>query len=169
VQPALPKVVQKTGKDAISASPRLTGPTVPGRTAIIKSNGFAVPPAAAPLAVKRMIWTANRMIGLRYIWGGGHRSFADRGYDCSGAVSFALHAADLLGWPMVSGELAKWGRPGGGRWVTIYANRTHVFMRIAGIRLDTSPVADPSGRLGPRWRVLPRPWTHFHRRHPAGL
>lgn len=162
-------VTEKTNKNAISAAPRLTGPTIPGRTAQLRSDGTAVPPAAAPLAVKQMVWTANRLIGRRYRYGGGHRSFADSSYDCSGAVSYALHAAALLDWPMVSGDLARWGRAGAGRWVTIYANRNHVYMTIAGVRLDTSPVADPGGLSGPRWRPLWRPSARFHKRHPVGL
>ena len=59
----------------------------------------------------------------RYIWGGGHRRWEDRGYDCSGSVSYALHGAGLLDAPLVSGELGRWGDAGPGRWVTIYAQR----------------------------------------------
>ncbi len=163
------RVVRKTNKKAISASPRITGPTVPGTKAVKRSDGTAVPPSAAPLAVKKMIWTANRLIGRRYRYGGGHVSFADSSYDCSGAVSYALHAAGLLSYPKVSGDLARSYRPGNGRWVTIYAHSGHVYMTIAGLRLDTSAVNDPGGLGGPRWRPLYRDSRGFHKRHPAGL
>jgi hypothetical protein len=156
-------------RHAIAATTVLSGPTVRGTRAVLRPSGKAAAPAAAPAAVKQMIWTANRLTDRRYRWGGGHRSFSDSSYDCSGAVSYALHAAGLLAWPEVSGQLARFGAPGPGRWVTVYANGRHTYTVIAGLRLDTSPVADPTGRSGPRWRVYERPSTHFHRRHPAGL
>ncbi len=154
---------------AIAVTPRLRGPTVPGRRAVVRADGTAAAPAAAPMVVKRMIWTANRLVRLRYVWGGGHSSFSDSGYDCSGSVSYVLHVGGLLDTPLVSGALARYGRPGPGRWVTWYANAGHVFMRVAGLRLDTSPVADPSGRRGPRWRPLDRGSAGFRVRHPANL
>ena len=33
------------------------------------------------------------------MWGGGHGKWHDKGYDCSGSVSFALAAAGLLDGP----------------------------------------------------------------------
>jgi hypothetical protein len=146
--------------------PILSGPTVPGRVARILASGRAAAPAGAPRSVKVLIWTANRLIGLHYKWGGGHGTFADRGYDCSGAVSYALHAAGLLSVPEVSGELAHWGRQGKGRWITVYANATHVWMIVAGIRLDTSSEGDPAGLSGPRWRPAERSTRRFHPRRP---
>ena len=101
-----------------------------------------------------MIWAGNELIGKPYIWGGGHASFFARGYDCSGTVSYALHSAGLLTWPEVSGELESFGGRGVGHWVTIFANAGHVYMTIAGIRLDTSPAYDPTNLEGPRWRPL---------------
>jgi hypothetical protein len=133
-------------------------------------DGEAVPPPSAPPAVKRVIAAANEIDHTPYIWGGGHASFTAKGYDCSGAVSYALHGADLLGYTQVSGQLAGYGDPGGGKWITIYANAEHVFMIVAGLRFDTRN--NPSGVSGPRWKmaapestILPK----FAVRHPAGL
>ncbi len=131
-------------------------------------HGEAVPPPEAPPAVKAAIAAANTIRYKPYIWGGGHGRWQARGYDCSGAVSFALHGGGLLGAPLVSGQLAHWGRPGRGRWITIYANATHVYAVIAGRRWDT--VGDPPGISGPRWHPSMRGETKagFIVRHPAG-
>jgi cell wall-associated NlpC family hydrolase len=134
------------------------------RTAVL-DHGVAHAPAAAPAAVRAAIAAANRIRHKPYVWGGGHASFSARGYDCSGAVSFVLHAAGLLSFPEVSGALARWGVKGEGRWITVYANAGHAFMVIAGLRFDTSG----AGASGPRWRAEPRWLRGFHRRHPAGL
>jgi hypothetical protein len=152
-----------------------TGPTEPitywpapprGAVAKLRANGrTAVAPKSAPTPVKAMIKAANRITRKPYKWGGGHGNWSDRGYDCSGAVSYVLHAAGILNWPMVSGGLASWGVKGRGRWVQIYANKGHVFMVIAGLRFDTSG----AGESGPRWRVEPRFTKGFRLRHPAGL
>ena len=107
------------------------------------SGGHAIAPPGAPLAVKRAIAAANQIDGRPYVWGGGHASFLSRGYDCSGAVGYVLHAAGLLDQTMVSGQLAYWGESGLGRWITVYANDEHVFMVIAGLRFDTRD--DPPG------------------------
>jgi hypothetical protein len=141
---------------------------VPGRTARY-IHGLAAAPEAAPLKVQEMIWAGNELIGKPYIWGGGHASFIARGYDCSGTVSYALHAAGLLSWPEVSGELASFGGRGVGHWVTIFANAGHVYMTIAGIRLDTAPAWDPTNLEGPRWRPLMPTNAGFAVRHPNGL
>lgn len=131
------------------------------------SGGIATAPPGAPNAVKQAIVAANQIRGRPYVWGGGHTSFLSRGYDCSGAVSYVLHAAGLLDRTMVSGQLAYWGEAGLGRWITVYANDQHVFMVIAGLRFDTRD--DPPGVTGPRWK---RAWvdsSRFAARHPAGL
>ena len=114
-------------------------------------------------AVKRAIAAANRIDGRPYVWGGGHISFLSRGYDCSGAVSYVLHGAGLLDYTLDSTGFKKWGERGRGAWITIYANKTHAFMVVGGLRLDTS--GSPSG---PRWRPLPRSTKGFVARHPAG-
>jgi hypothetical protein len=148
-------------------SPALTN-TVPGSVAEILPDGYAAAPADAPSAVQRAIWAGNRLIGLPYVFGGGHGSFISAGYDCSGSVSYALHGGALLSAPLASGDLMDWGRAGDGRWMTIYADSGHAFLEIAGIRLDTSTEGDPNGLQGPRWRPLLGDTSGFEPRHPAG-
>ncbi len=141
---------------------------VPGTTARYV-DGLAAAPISAPPAVQEIIWAGNQIIGLPYIFGGGHGSFSSPGYDCSGTVSFALHGAELLKTPMDSSEFMGWGGHGVGRWVTIFTNPEHAYMTIAGLRLDTSSADDPSNQQGPRWRPLrPGNWG-FRVRHPSGL
>ncbi|MBS1892521.1 MAG: hypothetical protein JST59_14585 [Actinobacteria bacterium] len=133
-------------------------------------EGEAVPPPNAPPVVKQVIAAANEIDDTPYIWGGGHASFIAKGYDCSGAVSYALHGANLLDVTQVSGQLAHYGEPGPGKWITLYANAEHVFMVVAGLRFDTR---NNIGNIsGPRWKmaapeatILPK----FAVRHPAGL
>lgn len=130
-------------------------------------HGGAIAPASAPPVVKSLIKAANHIDGRPYVWGGGHTSFFTKGYDCSGAVSYVLHAAGLLDTTMVSAQLERWGDPGPGRWITVYANYYHVYIVVAGLRFDTR--GDLPGVNGPRWhadRVNPR---NFASRHPAGL
>ncbi len=130
-------------------------------------DGRAIAPAGAPAAVKRVIAAANQIDGRPYVWGGGHASWFTRGYDCSGAVGYALHGADLLATTMVSGQLASWGEAGVGRWITVYANSDHVFMVVAGLRFDTREA--PPGVSGPRWHRAIVDASGFVARHPAGL
>jgi hypothetical protein len=144
---------------------------LPTNTATIAPDGTAIPPANAPLAVRNAIRAANQIHRKTYIWGGGHRSWKARGYDCSGAVSYVLHAAGLLSTPLVSGQLAKlWGGPGPGTWITVFANKVHTYAVIAGLRYDTSPLGESvnQGR-GPRWRYTLRTPTNFAIRHYPGL
>jgi hypothetical protein len=129
-------------------------------------GGEAIPPPAAPPEVKQVIRAANEIRHRPYVWGGGHRSWLSRGYDCSGAVGYALHGAGMLDATMVSGQLAYWGEPGAGRWITVYANKDHVFMAVAGLRFDTR--GNPPGVSGPRWH---RGWVEpsgFTARHFPG-
>lgn len=147
-----------------------TTPTVPG-TGTILPDGTALPPANAPNSVKFAIAAANRIHTRTYVWGGGHRRFKSKGYDCSGAVSYVLHAAGALPAPLVSGQLATiWGAPGFGQWITVYANRSHTFAIIAGLRWDTSSVGETinQGR-GPRWRFTIRSTTGYAARYLPGL
>ena len=145
-------------------------PAAPANVATILAGGKASIPAGAPYSVARAIKAANKIHRRTYIWGGGHRSFRARGYDCSGAVSYVLHAAGLLSSPLVSGQLAWWGSAGPGTWITVYANRVHTYMVIAGLRYDTSPRGEwiDQGR-GPRWRFTLRTPTGFAIRHWDGL
>jgi hypothetical protein len=125
----------------------------------------ALPPASAPEPVRNAIYAANRITRKPYRYGGGHRRWRDRGYDCSGAVSYALHGGGLLGRPFSSGRLMRWGLRGRGRWVTVYANRGHAYVVIAGLRFDTSGL----GERGPRWRTEARSSRAYVARHPNGL
>ena len=139
--------------------------------------GRAVAPASAPPRVKAVIEAGNQIIGKPYRWGGGHRPFRarsagttrlDRGYDCSGSVSHALFGGRFLRTPMASGDLMSWGRPGPGRWITVYANGGHTYVVVAGLRLDTSLRDDPT-RTGPAWSKRLRKSASFRPRHPAGF
>ncbi|MFL5781147.1 MAG: hypothetical protein ACJ760_07540 [Thermoleophilaceae bacterium] len=139
---------------------------VAGVKAILRPSGFAQAPRGAPSRVARVIAGGNEIAKFPYIWGGGHGSFRDNGYDCSGSVSYALAAGGLLKAPMVSGAFERYGKPGRGKWITIYANGGHVFMYVAGLRFDTS---GRSGPLGSRWQTAPRFLDGFVVRHPAGF
>ena len=140
--------------------------TIPGTKAKLLRSGKAVAPADAPEAVKRAIAAANRIRKKPYIYGGGHRSFKAKGYDCSGAVSYVLKAAGVLESPLPSGPLMKWGVPGKGAWITVYANGGHAYAVIAGLRWDTSAVGEPVNRgSGPRWRATKRSPKGYVARH----
>lgn len=138
---------------------------LPGQVARLLPTGLAVAPPGAPVLVRQIIAAGNLIALKRYLWGGGHRRWEDRGYDCSGSVSYALRGAGLLDAPLVSGGLARWGEPGPGSWVTIYANAGHVYMVVAGLRFDTSG----RRKAGTRWQVAARSSRGFRVRHPAGL
>jgi hypothetical protein len=158
------------GLGAIPLAPNgPTHPTVAGFTAKI-IGGVAYAPAYAPIQVQRAIWAGDRIRKKPYIWGGGHASFKAAGYDCSGSVSYVLHAAGLLKVPDDSSDFMSWGKPGIGRWITVYTNPGHAFIEIAGIRFDTSAEADPhpSRGSGPRWRPLYPDPPGFSARHPLG-
>jgi hypothetical protein len=145
-------------------------PTTPAGIATLGPNGKAIAPPDAPYAVQNAIRAANRIRKKPYIWGGGHRRWKSKGYDCSGAVSYVLHAAGLLASPLVSGQLVGWGSPGLGRWITVYANRAHTFMVIAGLRYDTSAVGESLNQgSGPRWRINLRSGTGYAWRYYLGL
>jgi hypothetical protein len=159
-----------------TTTPTTTTPTTPttpapGTMAVLNPDGSATPPASAPRPVRKAINAANRIRTKPYIWGGGHRKWKSTGYDCSGAVSYVLHAAGLLRSPMVSGALGtRWGIPGTGSWITVYGNRSHVYMVVAGLRFDTSSAGDPlSQGSGPRWRTTHRAPTGYFARFAPGL
>ena len=139
----------------------------PGRHPVLKRArlGGAGRPGGLPLAVVRAIAAANRIAGLPYRYGGGHRSFHDSAYDCSGSVSYVLHATGTLSRPMDSSELMSWGAPGRGRWITVYANAGHDFMMIQGRRYDTTGRWD----TGSRWQRVDRSSAGYVARHPVGL
>jgi soluble lytic murein transglycosylase-like protein len=146
-------------------APLGTGLETAGPSAVL-DGVLASAPESAPAAVKAAIAAANSITSTPYVWGGGHGSFYSYGYDCSGAVSFALYGAGLLDTPLTSGSLESYGEAGPGRWITIYASATHTYMTIAGLRFDTA--GNPAGVSGPRWHVEPPYPEGFVVRHPVG-
>jgi cell wall-associated NlpC family hydrolase len=156
------------GAPAGSGSPH-TAPTggKPRKAKLIRKSGRAIAPPGAPAEVVNAIAAGNAIRKHPYVWGGGHASFESRGYDCSGAVSYVLHAAGQLASPLPSGPLMSWGLPGKGRWITVMANRSHTYVVVAGLRFDTSSYG--SGGSGPRWRATKRRARGFAVRHWAGF
>jgi hypothetical protein len=144
--------------------------TVPGTRAVLMENGYAAAPEAAPAKVKAAIWGANEIVDKPYRYGGGHATFNDTGYDCSGTVSYALNKGGLLESPLDSSSFMRWGKRGKGRWITVFTNPGHAYVVLAGLRLDTSAAGDSrdTGR-GPRWRATGRAMKGFKRRHPLGF
>ncbi len=138
----------------------------PTAKAKLLGNGTLVPPKSAPARVKRVIAAANKISRKPYIYGGGHARWWDKGYDCSGAVSFALRGGNFLDAPMPSGPMAKWATAGEGRWITVYANPGHAYAVIAGYRWDTS---GNDRETGPRWHEDTGDSSRFVARHPAGF
>jgi hypothetical protein len=116
----------------------------------ISAAGTVTPPAYGPATVAAVIAGANAIADFPYVYGGGHASFVDDAYDCSGSVSYALAAGGLLSSPETSGDLEHWGVPGPGKYITVYANAGHTFMYIDGLRYDT---VGRSGVFGTRWQV----------------
>ena len=156
-QPASAARIEPHGATAVRGG-------VHGATAL--PNGVALPPLEAPPEVMAIIQAGNTIARTPYKWGGGHGRWLDTGYDCSGSVSFALAAAGLLGGPLDSGRLMHWGLPGPGKWVTIYASPSHVYMEVAGVRFDTSGAQV----TGSRWQnQLRGRRPGFVARHPPGL
>ncbi len=147
-------------------SPAEVDVCTPTAKAKLLPNGMLIPPKGAPARVKMVIAAANKIRSKPYVWGGGHARWWDRGYDCSGAVSFALHGGKFLESPLPSGPMTKWAEEGEGRWITVYANGGHAYAVIAGFRWDTS--GDGAGETGPRWHEDLRDNVGFVARHPAG-
>ena len=155
-------------EDAGQRIPSTAGhPTVPGSRAVLR-GGVAYAPSNAPDRVKSAIWAVNSIRHKPYHWGGGHGSFYDTGYDCSGTVSYALHFAGSLSQPLPSSDLLRYGERGNGRWITVYSRYGHTFAMIAGLRLDTTDFRY-GGDVGPRWYTEGRSTWGFSARHPTGL
>jgi hypothetical protein len=136
-------------------------------------DGRVLAPVTAPRKVKRVIEAANRLVEKPYIYGGGHKPFSsllDRGYDCSGAVSYALFGGRFLRSPLPSGDLMSWGEDGPGEWITVYAHGGHAYLVVAGLRFDTSmrDADAPGPSSGPRWSRTLRESDAFVARHPLG-
>jgi cell wall-associated NlpC family hydrolase len=135
--------------------------------ATLTPDGLAIAPVAAPPAVQAIITAGNEIARLPYRYGGGHLTYEDTAYDCSGSISFVFAAAHLLNSTVVSGQLMNWGKPGPGKWITVFANAGHTFMYVAGLRFDTVALAE----TGSRWSNRPpdENLSAFAVRHPPGL
>ena len=157
--PPLPSPVPGSG----GSDSRLT---TPHENAQLSPDGrVAIAPESAPEPVQKAIWAANRITNKPYRYGGGHRRFRDSGYDCSGAVSYALRGGKLLKRPLHSRAFMRWGERGRGDWITVYTNPGHAYVVIAGLRFDTSG----PGERGPRWRKSARSSRAYSARHPEGF
>jgi cell wall-associated NlpC family hydrolase len=155
------EAVEKSAKQARHA--KLT--PVPGGESI-GGNGTIPIPSGVPEAVQKVIAGANEIADFPYVFGGGHASFVDNAYDCSGSVSYALAAGGLLSRPETSGELESWGVPGPGRYITVLANAGHTYMYVDGILFDT---AGRSGVYASRWQVTGTDNSGYVVRHYPGL
>ncbi len=159
---ALPKNAKIVVPKPAPPPPLVLGP---GMTATVGPDGLAVAPALAPPAIHAVIDAGNKIAKTAYIYGGGHGKWEDAGYDCSGSVSYALHGGGLLETSMPSGGFMKWGEPGAGTWITIYANAGHVYMTVAGLRFDTSG----RSKAGTRWQpASERDGKGYTVVHPVG-
>jgi cell wall-associated NlpC family hydrolase len=145
-----------------------SGMTASPNQATLTPSGLAIAPIDAPAAVQEVIAAGNEIARLPYRYGGGHLTYEDTAYDCSGSISYVFAAAHLLDHTVVSGQLMNWGDPGPGKWITIFANAGHVFMYVAGLRFDTVALAE----TGDRWSTRSADESNlssFAVRHPPGL
>jgi hypothetical protein len=167
VQPSGGGALPQPVSDAqIRAELQASGLSANAQQATLTPEGLVIPPVEAPSAVQQVIAAGNQIAHLPYRFGGGHGTFEDNAYDCSGSISYVFAAAGLLNTTVTSGELMNWGDPGPGRWITVFANAGHTFMYIAGLRFDTVALA----QSGSRWSN--RSATErggFVARHPPGL
>jgi cell wall-associated NlpC family hydrolase len=145
-----------------------SGMTASTTQATLTPDGLAVAPIGAPAAVQAVINAGNQIAQLPYRYGGGHMTFQDSAYDCSGSISYVFAAAHLLDRTVVSGDLENWGDPGPGKWITVFANAGHTFMYVAGLRFDTVALAETGSRWSDRAADEPDLKT-FSVRHPPGL
>jgi peptidoglycan hydrolase-like protein with peptidoglycan-binding domain len=153
-----------TGTDPGAGSGDAPAPAA-GKVTFSDDGTTATAPADAPQEVKDAVAAANKITDTPYKYGGGHGSFEDSGYDCSGAVSYALHGAGLIDAPEDSTGLESWGQSGKGTWITVYAKSSHAYIIIGGARFDTSGAGDE----GPRWRKGTAQTDGYVARHPEGL
>jgi cell wall-associated NlpC family hydrolase len=155
------------GASALQDTNGGTAPVAAPDKATLGPDGRAIAPTNAPPEVQAVIAAANRIVGKPYRYGGGHGSWEDSGYDCSGSESYALHGGGLVSRPHDSTEFESWGEPGPGEWITSYANSGHSYMVVAGLRFDTG--WNDSTSSGPKWSTKMRPSSGYVVRHPEGL
>jgi hypothetical protein len=165
--PATPAQAGTGGVGIPGSEPSSGTATVPGSKARLV-RGIAIPPVGAPPRVRAVIEAANRISRHPYKWGGGHGAWQSSGYDCSGAVSYALHGGDFLDSPLDSSGFRRWGMGGRGSWISVYTHPGHAYAVIAGLRWDTS--GNARGVSGPRWHKSTRAATRgrYVVRHPSG-
>jgi hypothetical protein len=156
------------GTDPGSSSSNPPPSNSTGKARLSSDGRTAIAPNDAPPEVKKAIAAANRITTKPYRYGGGHGTWEDSGYDCSGSVSYALHGGGLLSKPLDSSSFESWGRSGRGSWITVYANSGHAYTVIAGLRFDTSAAGSNNGS-GPRWRTKARSSSGYVARHPSGF
>ncbi len=145
-----------------------TGSYDPSHIYLNFDGRYAHAPMGVPLAVHQVVDAANQLQRKPYKWGGGHRYYWDRGYDCSGSISHCLASAGLLRGPITATQFKRYGDPGPGKYITLFMNNGHVFMSVCGLRFDTSRIRDNRGE-GPRWRPESRSFKGFAIRHPRGF
>jgi peptidoglycan hydrolase-like protein with peptidoglycan-binding domain len=156
---------QRLVQDRASSAEGEPPTEAPAEEAYIGSDGMAVAPASAPEEVKAIIEAGNEIATKPYKYGGGHGRFKDSGYDCSGSISYVLHAAGLLRRPLDSTGFMRWGESGRGTWITVRTNPSHAYLIVAGLRFDTSA----RKRTGTRWSEQMRSARGYRGRHPDGL
>jgi cell wall-associated NlpC family hydrolase len=159
------RLVQTRAEAAEPPVAEAPAPTAPVEKAYLGADGLAVAPASAPPEVQAIIAAGNAIATAPYKYGGGHGRWVDSGYDCSGSVSYVLHAAGLLDTALDSSGFMDWGEPGRGTWVTIRSNPGHAYMIVAGLRFDTSA----RRATGNRWSTQMRSARGYTARHPEGL
>jgi cell wall-associated NlpC family hydrolase len=152
-------------RERLSVDSHPEGAGSPDQAALLLGDTALAPPSAPP-RIRAAIEAANQIVDQPYRWGGGHGSWRSRGYDCSGAVSYALAGGGLIGAPATSGQLMSWGAPGPGRWLTVYTNPGHVYAVIAGLRWDTVGLARGEG---PRWHPADAYPSGYVAKHIPGL
>jgi cell wall-associated NlpC family hydrolase len=149
----------------VKARASAAAPTPSTDEAYLTADGVAVAPDSAPNEVKAIIEAGNAIATKPYKYGGGHGRWNDTGYDCSGSISYVLHAAGLLDTALDSTDFMSWGERGRGTWVTIRTNPSHAYMIVAGLRFDTSA----RRQTGSRWTEEMRSARGYRGRHPDGL
>jgi len=156
--------MQAVERSAKQAQRQLLTPVKGGSS--VGGNGTIPIPTDVPEVVQKVIAGANAITDFPYVFGGGHASFVDNAYDCSGSVSYALAAGGLLSAPQTSGELESWGAPGPGRYITVYAAAGHTYMYVNGVLYNTS---GRSGVYASRWQVRSTDNSGYVARHWPGL
>jgi cell wall-associated NlpC family hydrolase len=162
------KVAQPVSDATVRQELAASGLSAEATKSTLTADGLAIAPIDAPRQVQAVIQAGNEIAHLPYRFGGGHGTFEDNAYDCSGSLSFVLGAAGLLSTTVTSGQLEHWGQPGPGRWITVFAAAGHTFMYVAGLRFDTVALAETGSRWSNRSANEPD-LKSFVVRHPAGL